>query len=254
LAYSSYQKITRNLFDPLSNDIFRISRSKLELFMTCPRCFYLDRRLGIKRPDMPSFNLNNAVDTLLKKEFDIYRMKKQPHPLMRQYGINAVPFLHCDLEKWRHNFTGISYHHIPTNFIVFGAVDDLWIAEHENLIIVDYKATSSTEEITLDSAYRQAYKRQVEIYQWLFRKNNFKVSDTAYFVYCNGLSDKQTFDNKLEFDIKIIPYQGHDEWVSDVILSAHNCLTQDQVPPPAETCDYCLYRRFASETDNFFHK
>ena len=40
-------KRTRNLYKPGDEKPFRLSRSKLELFMNCPRCFYLDRRLGV---------------------------------------------------------------------------------------------------------------------------------------------------------------------------------------------------------------
>ena len=63
-------KRTRNLFDPTSKEPFRLSRSKIDLFISCPRCFYQDRRLGVAQPPGYPFNLNSAVDTLLKKEFD----------------------------------------------------------------------------------------------------------------------------------------------------------------------------------------
>jgi hypothetical protein len=43
----------------------------------------------------------------------------------------------------------------------------------------------------LDAPWQISYKRQVEIYQWLFKKNGFDVEDIAYFVYCNGRADKK---------------------------------------------------------------
>lgn len=95
------------LFDPKSDQPFALSRTKVELFMDCPRCFYLDRRLGIGRPSGPPFNLNSAVDALLKREFDDYRAKGQPHPLMTEAGIKAVPHAHPQLETWRANFKGV---------------------------------------------------------------------------------------------------------------------------------------------------
>jgi len=73
-------------------------------------------RYGVKRPSMPAFTLNNAVDELFKREFDIYRAKKEPHPLMKSAGIDAIPYEHKDLEEWRDAFKrGIKYHHEPTN-------------------------------------------------------------------------------------------------------------------------------------------
>ena len=58
------------LYQLKSSAPFKLSRTKIELFTGCPRCFFLDRRLGISRPGFPAFTLNNAVDYLLKKEFD----------------------------------------------------------------------------------------------------------------------------------------------------------------------------------------
>jgi hypothetical protein len=49
---------------------WKLSRSKIDLFLECPRCFYLDNKLGLKRPPGYPFALNSAVDLLLKKEFD----------------------------------------------------------------------------------------------------------------------------------------------------------------------------------------
>lgn len=63
---------TRNLFDPKSDKPYKLSRTRLENFIRCPRCFYLDRRLGIDRPSMPGFTLNIAVDALLNKKCTRY--------------------------------------------------------------------------------------------------------------------------------------------------------------------------------------
>ena len=82
----------RILYQPGSARPFRLSRSKVELFLSCPRCFYLDRRLGISRPASFPFNLNSAVDTLLKAEFDQYREAREPHPYMTEAGLDAIPF------------------------------------------------------------------------------------------------------------------------------------------------------------------
>src|SRR3989344_1124904 len=92
-------KRIRNIYDPKAEVPYQLSRSKIDLFVECPRCFYLDRKLGVGRPDMPGFTLNIAVDHLLKKEFDIHRANKEAHPLMKQYGIKAVPFEHVDFKK-----------------------------------------------------------------------------------------------------------------------------------------------------------
>jgi len=233
---------TRNLYDPKSKEPFKLSRSRIEQFLKCPRCFYIDRRLGVGVPPGFPFNLNTAVDTLLKKEFDIHRAKNKAHPLMKEYGLDLVPFEHEMMDEWRENFKGVQYHHKPTNFIITGAVDDVWVDSDGMLYVVDYKATSKDKEIKeLDEDWQDGYKRQMEIYQWLLRKNEFKVSDTGYFVYCNGKTDKKAFDKKLEFDINIIPYKGSDKWVDKAIKDAHECLQSDEIPEAGDDCDYCSY-------------
>jgi hypothetical protein len=238
---------SKNLFDPSSDRPFKLSRSKIDLFLECPRCFYLDRRLGVGRPPSFPFNLNSAVDHLLKKEFDAHRRGVTAHPLMKAYGIDAVPFQHEKMEKWRENFVGIQHLDSKTNLTVTGAVDDVWQNGRGELHIVDYKATSKQSEVNLDALWQDGYKRQVEVYQWLFRQNGFRVSDTAYFVYANGIRDRAAFDGKLEFDVKIIPYKGSDSWVAKTLGRIKRTLVGDKLPPPSADCDYCVYRQAVGE-------
>ncbi len=145
---------SKNIFNPSSKESFGLSRSKLELFLECARCFYLDRRLGVGRPSSIPLTLNIAVDALLKKEFDVHRANGEAHPLMKSYGIKAVPFAHPELNIWRENFKGIQYIHPATNLIVSGAPDDIWIDDDKKLLVVDYKATSTVQEITLDDKWK----------------------------------------------------------------------------------------------------
>lgn len=228
---------------------FVVSRSKIDLFVECPRCFYLDQRYGIKRPDGYPFTLNIAVDELLKKEFDILREEGSPHPLMEKYGIKAVPFAHPDLTLWRDSLkNGIKYHDPLTNLIIRGGIDDVWVNADGTLHVVDYKATSKQGEVTLDAEWQDGYKRQVEVYQWLFRKNNFTVSDVAYFVYANGDTSPARFDARLEFALKIIPYTGNDAWIPKTITELHECLMRNRTPEVSSFCAYCSYRTAAGKT------
>lgn len=219
------------------------------MFLKCPRCFYLDRRAGIGQPQGPAFTLNIAVDALLKREFDFHRARGEPHELMKDFGIDAVPFQHSDLDEWRTNFHGIQVLHRPTNFLFFGAVDDIWQTADGTLHVVDYKATSTVKEITLDDEWKQAYKRQMEIYQWLLRGKNFPVSDIGYFVYVNADGGREHFGAKLEFGMQIISYTGDDSWVEEALTEAHKCLCRDLPPMAAGKCEWCMYRRAAAQLE-----
>lgn len=81
----------------------------------------------------------------------------------------------------------------------------------------------------------------MELYQWLLRRNGFDVSDTGYFVYCNGDRSAQGFDGVVRFKVSLIAYTGNDGWVEDALIRARQCLDADQAPEPGPDCKQCLY-------------
>lgn len=242
--YYNPQKSSSYLFDPAGEKPHRISRSKVDLFIECPRCFYLDQRLGVGRPPGFPLTLNVAVDELLKKEFDVHRANGTPHPFMKTYKIDAVPFNHPRMDEWRDSLRrGIEYVEPKTNLSVRGGVDDIWQNSKGQLIVVDYKATAKRDEITLDGDLGAQYRRQMEVYQWLLRKNGFEVSPTGYFVYVNGNKDAEAFDKKLEFSVHLLPCEGDTAWIEPTLIKIKNVLMGDEIPESSENCDYCAYKR-----------
>lgn len=239
-----YKQYKPRTFDPASSEAFKVSRSKIDFFLDCPRCFYLEALHGVKRPSMPSFTLNIAVDALLKKEFDVHRAAGTRHPLLEQYGVDLVPFRHTQMDTWRENFVGVQTLHQKTNLLVFGAVDDIWVDAAGTLYVVDYKATSKDAPVTSldDTKWHNQYRRQMEVYQWLLRQNGFDVSNTGYFVYVNGKKDNKAFDAKLEFDVNLIPYTGSNAWVEQTLLNLKECLL-GSIPGYGEECEFCIYRK-----------
>ena len=253
MAHKHTSTFSRGPFDPASTEPFKISRSKIDLFSECPRCAYLDLKLGVKRPSGPSFTLNNAIDELLKREFDIHRAHGSRHPLVESYGVDAIPLADDRLEEWRDALRrGISYLHTPTNLLIRGGIDDVWVNTAGEFIIVDYKATSKKEGPSSEDDLYDSYKRQMEIYQWLFRKNGFPVSPIGYFVYVNGKADAKAFDGKLEFDAALIPYAGDDAWIEPTILKLKEMLMSEEIPAVGTSfgggpCEYCIYREAAGK-------
>lgn len=228
---------------------WKLSRSKIDLFLECPRCFYIDNKLGVARPRGPGFSLNIAVGDLLRKEFDIHRAKGTAHPFMKSYKIDAIPFKHGEMDAWRHNFTGVQHKHRETGLLVTGAPDDVWIDSKDELLVVDYKSTAKEGRIESleDSGWSKQYRRQLEVYQWLLRRNGFPVSNQCYLVYVNGKKDAAAFDGKLEFDVTLIPIVGNDGWIQDTLLAIKKCLEDDALPGSAVECDYCKYRKATAE-------
>ena len=89
----------RTPFDPQSSSPYKISCSGLDQFHECPWCFYFDERLRLACPPGFPFGLTLAVEPLIKREFNSYRARPKPHPLMKKAGIRAKPFAHPDRQS-----------------------------------------------------------------------------------------------------------------------------------------------------------
>ena len=218
----------------------RLSRSKVDLFIQCPKCFWLNINKKITRLSGPPFSLNVAVDHLFKNEFDQYRGKAIP-PRLSSEGLAFVPAEHQKLSEWRENFKGVTRIYGTTNIEFFGAIDDLWVDQNNVHYVVDYKATSKADEVSLDADWQISYKRQVEFYQWPLRGNGLTVSDQAWFVYTNGIKDAQPFDDLLKFRTKLISYQGNAAWIEPTLDKLISCIQSLESPSPSEECEYCNY-------------
>jgi hypothetical protein len=246
---SQYYKPNRNPDYSYGGHKWTLSRSKIDLFLECQRCFYIDNKLGVARPPGFPFNLNSAVDALLKKELDVHRANGTQHPLAKAYGLDAVPLAHERMDEWRNALSqGVKCVHQPTGLTVRGGVDDIWINKDGELIVIDYKATSKDARIeSLDEEWHRGYKRQLEIYQWLLRQNGFKVSDMGYWFYANASKDREAFDGRLDFELTLVPYKGSTDWVDGALINLKACLDSNVIPPAGADCDYCRYREAAGK-------
>ncbi|ULQ48377.1 PD-(D/E)XK nuclease family protein (plasmid) [Flagellatimonas centrodinii] len=221
------------------------SRSKLDLFMECPFCFWADIHHGVRRVSGPAFSLNIAVDALLKAEFDVHRRNQTPHPDFARVGLDAVPLRHAMMDEWRNNFTGVRWTDPVTGWALFGAIDDLWLNRVEWVVeLADYKATSKAAEITTDTLY-PGYRRQAEIYQFLLRRNGLKVSNRSWFYYGNGLKSRPGFGGVLQFDTVLLPYVGSDDWVESTFRAAVATATSPVPPEHGPDCQWCAMRAAA---------
>jgi hypothetical protein len=232
--------------------MIKLSRSKLERFLECQRCFWLETRKDIKRPPSLPYTINSSIDFLLKQEFDEHRAAGTQHPIIVAAGIDAVPYEHSSMDMWRHNFTGVQFDHEATGFHVFGAVDDIWVDKQGNLIVVDYKSTGSVQHHIYDS-----YKRQMEVYQWLLRQNGFPVSDRGYFVFARvdkgatfhtggdlSAKGRKSLPGKhalLPFDIFVEGLDGDSSWVEGELYNARRVYDLPSAPAANSSCVYCKY-------------
>ena len=101
----------------------------------------------------------------------------------------------------------------------------------------------------MDDEYKKGYKRQIEVYQWIYRQNGHKVSNMGYIVYANGIKDREKFDGILEFEMTLHPHEGDDSWVEPVIFEMKKVLDGDNAPDADDLCEYCEYREQIREKE-----
>ena len=231
-----------------------VSRTAWESFIRCKRCFYLERKLKIRPIGRPGFPINSRVDVLLKTEFDFYRKKQEPHPIFRKYNLNFVPYKIDEqkLKDFRNNFKGVRAKSIKTNFIIYGSIDDIWFNRDANeVVILDYKATSTKEKInyvTSSKSYHKSYLRQLDFYAYLLKLNKFKVFKTGYWMLCNAREESQkTFGDKLNFKIELLSYDLNTDYIEESLVELEKCYNSEKIPAPNPTCDTCRWKKETSE-------
>jgi len=249
----------RGQFKPDRGEPYEISRGKVESFIKCKGCFWLDRVKGVHFPGMPGFNLNSNTDKLLKRDFDQYR-GREPHPIMVNNGLhNLVPFAHDDFEKWETSLHfGLSSQHFntvheETNLCFGGGLDDVWQnTETGELHIVDYKSTAQLgkepkpiDREFLNGPWKDGYKRQMDMYQWIMRRKGFEVSHIGYFLYVDGqhiglngmIDPNDSSKANMLFETSLIEYEGSDLWVEPALNDIKALLHSESCPVHSEGCE-----------------
>jgi hypothetical protein len=237
-----------SIYSPNQTKAFKISRSKFNDFLTCKRCFYLDRVKGLVSPSLPGWTLNETTDLLIKREFDICRQQQIPHRIFERFQLdNVVPFKHPSIDLWRDSLHhGLCYRIENTNIILSGGIDDIWFNQNDKqLIVVEYKSQSNNRLVTTESylagTYRESYKIQLDIYAFLLTKMGFPVSGTGYFYVCNAKRNAPSFDSRIEFEETLVPYKCQIHWIEEKINEMSRLLDSYELPERNLSCENCAY-------------
>jgi hypothetical protein len=234
-----------------SKDKFAFSRTAVEEFIRCARCFYIHRKLKIKPIAQVPLTLASATDSLLKNEFDAVRGTDERHPLWLREGLNVRAFSHPSLDSWRNNLKGQRVVHGSTGVTVFGAIDDLWEnLDTGELHIVDYKSTAKKGMPDLGGGFGPSYKRQMEFYQWLYCQAGFRISPVGYFLYVNGSKEGRFYVNdkwRMIFETTLIAHEGNKDWVDPTLKKMVSCFNAEEIPLSDPNCDSCRYVRVRQE-------
>ncbi len=220
----------------------QLSPNSLNLYLECQACFWLDKKMGIKRPPPYPYALNSAVDSLLKEEFDTYRKNNEIHPLLLQNNIKARLFPNQQLlNQWRDNFNGIRFYDSQLEATLFGAVDDVLEFEGGALAALDYKSTGSRVANIYDR-----FQLQLDTYTFLLEKNGFKTPRKGYLAFY--IVDKSRgFIDRLPFRKEIYEIETNPLDVYEIFKDAVSVVKSDNVPAHSRDCQFDKWLKGASE-------
>ncbi len=229
----------------------KISRSGLKLFLECPRCFWLDLHHKIKRPPGYPYTLSAAVDYLVKREFDKFRVEGTLPPVLTLSGVEGLKgaklYAGDNLAEWRNNFKGISYFDESLNANLYGAVDDVLEFKDGSLAVIDYKSSGSKEITIYDD-----YQKQMDVYNYILQQLGYETYPEAFFVFYQVIKEGEDgFQNALKFKEQVKAVKVNKDWVGPAFEAAVELARQDS--PPAQSgnsqkhCDHCHYVELASQ-------
>lgn len=206
-----------------------LSPSSLGLLKDCPRCFWLAIKKGIKRPSGPFPSLPSGMDKVLKIHFDAFRERGQLPPEL--IGVDAELFNNAELLKlWRNNFKGIRWTDANGN-VIHGAIDNL-LQKGKKLIVLDYK----TRGYPLKEDTAESYHNQLDIYNFLFRKNGYQTEDYSYLLFYHP--KEVDANGNFIFNTDLIKVEVSITNAETIIKTALEVLGKE-MPESGDECGFC---------------
>ena len=213
--------------------VYKFSPSSLSLLKECPRCFWLAFNKEIKRPAGIFPSLPSGMDGILKKHFDKFMEKGELPPELQELKGDVKLFDDAELLKiWRSNFKGIQWTDKEGN-LFRGAVDNI-LKKGKKLIVLDYK----TRGYPLKEDTAAHYQNQMDIYNFLLRKNGYETEDYAFLIFYHP--DKVNKDGAVIFNTDIVKMKISIKNAESIFKNALETLKGD-MPKPDEECQYCKW-------------
>ena len=231
----------KKLYSKNSSRPFKLSRTKIDLFFECRRCFFLDQKFGIKRPHGTPLVLSNRIVDDFKKELNICRVEKNIHSKVKDLNKNLIPASHNKLEEWKSSFKGISFLHDSTNLLIYGIIDDVWWdrTTNKNHSVV-IKSNSKKNHMSYENIW-PGYWRQLSLYSYLLSKNLLPMSSTGILVFINAPTNISQIEDKSYFGLNIFEKILDFDWIEPTIQLISKTLKNENPPENSKKCKYCNY-------------
>ena len=219
--------------------MYKLSPSSLNLLQDCPRCFWLQIVKKISRPISAFPSLPSGVDKMLKQHFDRFMEKNLLPPELIGLDKSFKLFNNKELlKKWRNNLKGIEYLDQENNIILRGAVDNI-LEKDNKLIVLDYK----TRGFALKEDTAHHYQDQLNIYNFLLRKNGFETEDYSYLLFY--VPEKILESGVFIFKTELVKMKINIEH-AELLFKKALLVLNKEVPQPSSNCKFCNWAKGVS--------
>ena len=218
----------------------KISWSKLELFKECPRCFYYDVKLKVRRPSSDLLTFYNSVDASMKSEMDHCRASNTIPEVISQHDHPYRLSNHPRIGEWRSISQGLKFNW-SDDIVLLGLIDDLWEDERGKFVVVDFKSTVSQNTMQKLPPWHEKMQRQLSFYAYLFMKNGFDVHPKGVIFYVIGQTGKNGLFGKMNFDYQLFELPIETGWIENTVKDAIGILEDSIIPKHSSKCPFCTF-------------
>jgi len=212
---------------------YKFSPSSLSLLKECPRCFWLRFNKKINRPAGIFPSLPSGMDKILKVHFDKFMKKGELPPELQKFNGKLKLFDDEELlNVWRNNFRGIQWTDKKGN-LFRGAVDNI-LVKGKKLIVLDYK----TRGYPLKEDTHEHYQDQMDIYNFLLRKNDYQTEDYTYLLFYHP--NKVHENGDVDFHADLVKIKVNIDNAKKIFKKAVDVL-EGELPAPSDECEYCKW-------------
>lgn len=220
-----FEKSSSNQIGPQSRKI-KLSPSSLNLFMECPRCFWLYINREMKRPSIPVATITTGLDRVVKEYLSEYRLKNILPSFLKE-KISGKLMVDFPKRGW------FEYNDARLDAKLGGYLDECIQLEDGNYAVLDHKTRGSAP----DSVHK-AYQLQMDVYTFLLEANKYPTKRTAYLAYY--IPKKIIANSDFQFEVVIKEISTDPKRAQEVFSKAVEILRKP-IPSKSEDCDFCKW-------------
>ena len=228
----------KNIYVKNNLSPFKISRTKIDLFFDCKRCFYIDQKYGIKRPHGAALVINNHIVNKFKKNLEVLRNTQTTIPettLISKNGFTALN--HEKINQWTDPFRGIRSLHKKTNILISANIDDVWTDDGRCYPVILKSISRNSKDIE-DSIW-SGYTRQLSLYGYLLQNNNLQIGNFGIIAMINTEDDLDY--SSLNFKFYLFKKNLDLEWIEKALFEIKILLENENFPQVSNNCKFCNY-------------